>query len=271
MDEAIIYYKELLSGFTAMSRQLLKENLIGIYLHGSAAMGCFHPKKSDLDLILIVEHGIPDTVKTAFMEHVMKLNEAAPPKGLELSIIKREFCNPFVYPTPFELHFSVTHIGWWRENPKSYIEHMNGTDKDLAAHFTIINTYGIVLFGRSIKEIFGDVPKECYLDSIWTDIQNAHKDILEHPSYIILNLCRVLAYIKDGLILSKKSGGEWGLAHLPQDYHALLQGALQSYVSESEETFAVSPNEAQTFADNMLAQIRRLASHGTDTIPLLSC
>ncbi len=258
MEKASTYYKELLSELTSISRQLLKENLIGIYLHGSAAMGCFQPDKSDLDLILVVKHSIPDAVKMAFMEHIIKLNEAAPPKGLELSIIKQEFCNPFLYPTPFELHFSPAHIDWWKENPKSYIENMNGTDKDLAAHFTIINAYGIVLFGNSIKETFGNVPKECYLDSIWADIQNAHEDILEHPAYIILNLCRVLAYIKDGLILSKKSGGEWGLLHLPQNHHALIQNALQSYVSEPEEAFPFSSYKAQLFADNMLAQIRPL-------------
>lgn len=269
MNEATVYYKELLSELTAISKQLLKENLIGIYLHGSAAMGCFHPEKSDLDLILVVEHNIPDAVKTAFMEHVISLNETAPPKGLELSIVKQEFCNPFVYPTPFELHFSLAHIGWWKENPKSYIENMNGMDKDLAAHFTIINAYGIVLFGRSIKEAFGDVPKEYYVDSIFMDIQNAHEDILEHPVYVILNLCRVFAYVKDGLILSKKSGGKWGLDKLPQKHHALLQGALQSYSSESEEKFTFSPNEAQAFADDMLAQIKPLLSHGINapTLP----
>lgn len=258
MNEATVYYKELLSELTAISRQLLKENLIGIYLHGSAATGCFHPEKSDLDLILVINHSISDAAKTAFMEHVIRLNETAPPKGLELSIVKQEFCNPFVYPTPFELHFSSAHIDCWKENPKSYIENMNGTDKDLAAHFTIINAYGIVLFGRSIKETFGSVPHRCYADSIWADIQNAHEDILEQPVYVTLNLCRVLAYLKDGLILSKKAGGEWGLAKLPQSCHALLRWSLQSYSSESEERFTFSPSETQTFADNLLAQIRSL-------------
>lgn len=254
-------YKELLLQFTEMSRQLLGDNLTGIYLHGSAAMGCFHPETSDLDLILVVKHGIPDDIKTAFMEHTIKFNEAAPQKGMELSIVKQEFCKPFVYPTPFELHFSAMHLNWFKEDPKSYIEKMNGADKDLAAHFTIINTYGMVLFGRKIEEVFDAVPKECYVDSIWTDIQNAHEDILEHPVYVILNLCRVLAYLKDSLILSKKAGGEWGLALLPQKYHALIHHALQSYSAETKENAIFAPNEMLAFADDMLTQIRLLAFH----------
>lgn len=43
-------YEDFLSRFTGMSRDTLGENLIGVYLHGSAAMGCFNPAKSDLDL-----------------------------------------------------------------------------------------------------------------------------------------------------------------------------------------------------------------------------
>lgn len=39
---------------------------------------------------------------------------------------------------------------------------------------------------------------------------------------LILNLARVLAYLKDGLVLSKKEGGEWGINHIPEMYHGLM-------------------------------------------------
>ena len=35
-------YSEVLDGFTKCSIEILQENLVGIYLHGSAAMGCFN-------------------------------------------------------------------------------------------------------------------------------------------------------------------------------------------------------------------------------------
>ncbi|WP_300783397.1 hypothetical protein [uncultured Acetatifactor sp.] len=34
--------------FVAESREILGENLVGIYLHGSAVMGCFNEKKAIL-------------------------------------------------------------------------------------------------------------------------------------------------------------------------------------------------------------------------------
>jgi len=245
---------ELLSRFTEMCRAVLGDNLTGVYLHGSAVMGCFNPEKSDLDFILVVKDTVPDAEKMAFMENAVKLNEYAPSKGFEWSIVKKEVCSPFVYPTPYELHFSNTHLKWFRENPVDYIRKMRGVDKDLAAHFTVINHYGKVLYGEEIGKVFGTVPKEDYIDSIWLDIENACEDIVSEPVYIILNLCRVLAYLRDGLVLSKKAGGEWGLDALPKKYHPLIQNALTAYTGGGEVPF---PSEnGQEFADEMISRLK---------------
>lgn len=158
-------FEDLLQRIIKMSKEILQDNLVGIYLHGSAALGCFNPKKSDLDLIFVVEDEIPDAKKRAFMQNITVLNKEAPAKGIELSIVKKEVCDPFVYPTPFELHFSEAHLSWFLENPEDYIAKMKGTDKDLAAHFTIINHCGIVLYGASVEEVFGEVPEKDYIDS----------------------------------------------------------------------------------------------------------
>lgn len=248
-------YENLLQRFTEMSKEILKKDLVGIYLHGSAALGCFHPKKSDLDLIVIVEQNISDDVKLEFMNNVVKLNQEAPAKGMELSIVKKEFCNPFVYPTPFELHFSNMHMNWFRENPKDYVEKMNGTDYDLAAHFTIIKKCGIVLYGKSIDEVFAEVEKKDYIDSIYRDVKQAKEDIFDNPVYIILNLCRVLAYLKGDLVLSKKSGGEWGMKSLPQKYYSIVQEALQSY--NSDKDMIIEQENAMEFAEYMIREIEK--------------
>ena len=36
---------DLLKSFVAQSQNILGDNLVGIYLHGSAVMGCFNEKK----------------------------------------------------------------------------------------------------------------------------------------------------------------------------------------------------------------------------------
>ena len=74
---------------------------------------------------------------------------------------------------------------------------MKGTDKDLAAHFTIIKNRGRCLAGAPIDEVFGEVPGEDYLDSISGDIADAALDLPENMMYYTLNLTRVLAYKKE--------------------------------------------------------------------------
>ena len=227
-------YYDLLTRITSVSRRVLSDSLVGVYLHGSAAMGCFNPNKSDLDLILVVNDTVPDADKLEILRHIVPMNEEAPPKGIELSIVKREYCDPFAYPTPYELHFSPTHIDLFRDSPYEYISRLHGTDRDLAAHFTIINKYGIVLYGEPVDDIFGDVPARDYIDSICFDVENARDDIMSNPLYVTLNLCRVLAYLRDELVMSKKDGGEWGLRTLPHRYHTLIADALRCYDSEAK-------------------------------------
>jgi streptomycin 3"-adenylyltransferase len=125
-------YRDLLERFVQQSIKLLGNDLVGVYLHGSAAMGCMNAEKSDLDLLVVVKNNISDETKGKYMDMVVELNKEAPAKGLELSIVKETVCNPFVYPTPFELHFSIAHLEWYKSNPDDYIDKMMGTDKDLA-------------------------------------------------------------------------------------------------------------------------------------------
>lgn len=240
--------------FVKESREILGDNLVGVYLHGSAVMGCFNEKKSDIDLLVAVNEEISDEIKMRYMDMVVRLNADAPEKGIEMSIVKKAVCKPFVYPTPFELHFSVTHLEWYKANPADYVAKMKGTDRDLAAHFTIIYYRGKCLYGEEIKNVFEKVSRENYLDSILSDIEDAKEDIITNPTYIVLNLCRVLAYKREGLILSKKEGGDWGLKNLPEKYHALIVQALDEY--KADKVTEWNETDARKYALYMLEEIR---------------
>ena len=243
----------LLQGFTEQSKAILKDNLVGIYLHGSAMMGCFDPEKSDIDLIIVVDHSLTDPVKRAYMDMVVGYNAMGPAKGIEMSIVRREVCKPFIYPTPFELHFSAGHLKWYREDPEGYICKMKGEDKDLAAHFTIITNRGTCLYGAPIRDVFAEVPGCDYMDSLWYDISEAPEHIAEDTMYLTLNLARVLAYRKEGLVLPKKEGGEWAMDHLPAEYHPLIRDALREYTEAAQISYDIAL--AGRYADFVIRQI----------------
>lgn len=247
-------YQNILNSIVEQCKKLFGAELVGVYLHGSMAMGCFNPDKSDIDLIIVIKESISNMQKLAFMKCIVDCNKKAPAKGLEISIVKRKYCNPFLYPTPFELHFSPAHLKWFQDAPQDYVENMKGEDKDLAAHFTIIHKYGITLYGETIEKVFAPVPREDYIDSIYKDIENADQDIMEEPMYITLNLCRVLAFLKDGLYLSKEEGGKWGMEHLPVQYRPIILNAAECYATDQD--MEIDGQAGRQFAREMINLVK---------------
>lgn len=250
-----MYDPNLPNAFVCLCREVLADALTGVYLHGSLAMGCFNPVTSDVDLIVVSERGMSREQKRCLMERLIGLNGRAPAKGIEMSVVLRSFCDPFVYPTPFELHFSPMHLPLYRADPDAYLQQMQGVDPDLAAHFTMIRQRGVTLYGAPASDVFGPVDTAYYADSIWLDVQSAQEDVCKNPIYTVLNLCRVLAFLQERLYLSKQEGGEWGLRHLHAPHDVLVAQALRCYRSGQ----AMRPDEAlaQSFARQMLGEIRR--------------
>lgn len=247
--------QKLLDSFVIQSENILKDNLTGIYLHGSIAMGCFNGQKSDIDLIVVVQRELSNAIKRQYMDKIVELNDQASGKGLELSVVRESACNPVIYPTPYELHFSAIHLNRYASDPEEYIEKMKGMDKDLAAHFKIIRHRGKTIYGRNVSSVFSEVSDQNYMDSIWSDVEKAEEGINGNPTYVILNLCRVLAYASEKLILSKREGGEWALRRIPsQGFKRIIADALEDYgggrVIKTDSPAAVE------FAETMLREIR---------------
>ena len=261
-DEAIAILKlqpdhtgeEIIRRFVNCSAGILREKLTGIYLHGSAAMGCYQPKKSDLDFLVVIREALTEDEKREYMDRIVGLDANGPAKGIEMSVVMKDVCNPFVYPTPYLLHYSRMHMEWYRRDPEDYIRKMTGTDKDLAAHITVIRERGICLCGLPVNEVFGEVPEEAFIDSVLDDVSGAAEEIADHPMYLILNLTRVLGYLEERKVLSKKEGGMWGLRNLPERYHPLIRSALRDYEDSAEAQY--DPVLSGEFASYMLRRIR---------------
>jgi len=246
-------YNPILQQIKENCVEVIQDNLVGIYVHGSIAFNCFRWENSDIDYIVVVNRALSNNVKNELMKETVQISKSAPPGGLEMSVVLKEHCLNFEYPTPYDLHFSDMHKDWYENNPLEYCEKMNGVDIDLAAHFTIIKEVGIVLYGEPINSVFGVIPKEYYFDSIKNDIQAAKDGVKDNPVYFILNLCRVLAYKNDDLILSKEQGGNWGLKNIDYKYNDLIRAALNRYALDKAMT--IDTDSALDFCDYMINKI----------------
>lgn len=245
MDEFI-----LLDEIEGRYSGILQDNLVGIYVHGSIAFRCFNWNKSDIDFVVVVKKPLTLEQKMKMISMILAETYSGPKKGFEMSVVLAEHCRHFVYPTPYELHFSNRYIDIATEDLKSYCESSHGVDKDLAAHFTIIKALGITICGKSIDKVFGTIPKAAYLSSIKYDVKGAEGAVQSDPINVILNLCRVMAYVQDEKILSKEGGGEWGIKHLPEVFQPLIKDALECYKSYTK-TMNPDPSLAKRFVQFM--------------------
>lgn len=244
---------ELLKEIARACRALLGEALTGIYAHGSLAFGCFRRAVSDIDFLIVTERPVTPDEQIRIIDLMLEKTPLAPEKGFEMSVVLRKHLNPFVYPTPFEVHFSNAYLEECRKDVRAYCMRPHGGDPDLAAHCMVTGKVGRRVDGQAIAEVFGEVPWAAYMDSILKDVKSAAEEITENAIYMTLNLCRVLAAVREEKVLSKADGGRWGLKYLDARWKGLIGDALRAY--EAGGQFTPDPAEAKRFAEEMLRLI----------------
>lgn len=248
--------------YVADVRAILGDALIGVYLHGSLAMGCFNPAQSDLDLLVVTRAPMTATTRRDVAEHLLRASRQ--PAPIEVSFLTLAMLTPWRHPPPFDFHYSEM----WRD---AYTRDLAGErwrawnaseqrDPDLSAHITVVRQRGVALYGPPAAQVFPAVPEADYIAAIVADVAEALDRIYADPVYAILNACRTLAFLQTRQVLSKKEGGEWALERLPLTLRPLTQKALMHYC-DAEYTGAFPAAFLEVFRDYVQQELRqRLAT-----------
>lgn len=219
--------------------KLLEGNMVGIYLHGSLAMGGFHPKKSDIDIIVVTSTAISSQLQERLAMYFLENSNRYYP--IEISFLHKKQLTPWHHPCAYDFHYSEE----WREifsgklsqETTDDFEKAPKTDGDLAAHFTIINKRGICLSGEPIRQVFPKIPKVDYFDSINSDYEECLEEIYNKPVYCVLNMLRVYFYVRDEKISSKLEASEWGIKNLPERLQLTIEKAKKHYEGNEKTIF----------------------------------
>jgi predicted nucleotidyltransferase len=246
VNDILTFYKKLLGG-----------NLLGFYLHGSLAMGCFNPESSDIDFLVVVRDKLTTPKKIEIISYLLKIdNDSAP--SPEMSIVTQASLDNLAYPSPYELHYSKTWRERYRENKVDWEEPRY--DADLVIFYMAIRHNGIRLYGRPAQAAFPEVPRDICIASLAEDMDWLRERIDTIPlEDIVLNPCRHLAFIREGTFVSKTEGGEWGLSHLPHEFADLIHQALAAY-SGAEEVIQPETNTLVKFVDYVRNEFTRLST-----------
>jgi streptomycin 3"-adenylyltransferase len=217
-------------------RAVLGEDMIGVYLHGSAVLDCFGPH-SDIDLVAVLAGPTSDEKKRLLAARLLDVSAPYdppdPPRPVELDVVTKEVLHPWRYPTPLDFHYSEE----FREKVRSGdLEAWNGLEScDLAAHITVLRQAGVVLAGRPIESVFPDVPWCDYAHALSHDLSWFRERFGEIPRYAVLSGPRIWATLATGTPHSKLTGAEWALPRLPPHLRPVLEHGLAVYQGTAAE------------------------------------
>jgi streptomycin 3"-adenylyltransferase len=127
-------------------------------------------------------------------------------------------------------------------------------------HFAVLREHGRALVGPPPATIFPPVPRATLLRGFAGELRWAE----EHapPSYQVLNACRALRFLEEGVLSSKLAGAEWARSRGLQP--ALVDAAARHRRGVTEDQPSAEP------AAELLREVRRrlVAARLTDAARL---
>lgn len=196
-----LYTRSLLNAVLAETG----EDLIGLYLYGSAATGPFLSGQSDLDALLVVRDWLGLERVRALIERVRRLQRPTAFKGLDLwTIPLSSTLTPRADPA-FECWLLTTIGSELMGGP----EHPG--DARLVLLYAMCREHGLAVAGPSPAAVFGPLEREWLIDAMRVDLA------LTGASgwYRVLNACRTLHFLEEGTMCGKLHGAAWARDRVP--------------------------------------------------------
>ena len=214
----------LLDDLIAGVRAALGDNLVGVYVRGSLALGDFDPATSDVDFFAVTERPVNQVEFAALAALHARLSASDNPFGdqLEGPYVDRPAARRYEpgrrYPT----------IG--RGETLAWTEHgANWVLERWAAR-----EHGVRLLGPDPRELFARVTPDEIRQAVrdrlpdWADFARATDDLDWHThrgekAYVVETMCRALCTLATGELRSKRQAVVWALATLSEPWRGLVE------------------------------------------------
>ena len=134
----------------------LGEDLVAVYLHGSAVLGGFRWERSDLDLLALSRAALSDQQFGRVVGALAPLNY--PANGLEFTLMTAGEASQPELPAPgFQLHVTT---GGWRSARNVVDGRLREGDRDLVLHLAVCREHGDAIVGPPARSALAELPGE---------------------------------------------------------------------------------------------------------------
>ena len=206
--------KQKLSNYSKELLEIFGDDLLGVYLYGSLARGCYHPAASDVDIIVVTKGQYKEPDTSAILQ--IHLNVGTPVDAAFVS--EAQLCTD-VFPTP------VTFL--MKSMPDYKIVYVPEGRGDFLLQRQDVYEAGVALVGALPKDQFNPVPWPLLTQSL----DYLFPYIVSHFKNPVLMLCRIAhAWTKHSLC-GKKQAGEWAAEALGEQWSPVISTALAEYAN----------------------------------------
>jgi streptomycin 3"-adenylyltransferase len=240
-------------------KELLEDQIVGVYLYGSAVSGGLHPN-SDVDILVLTNSSLSESTRTDLAKRLMKISgiPGNPNIGrpLEVTVVNQKNVVPWCYPPKFEFMYGE----WLREQfEKGEIPEATD-DPDLVLLLAQLERNNVCLFGPEPQEVLEPIP--------WEDIQRAMRDSLPgliaslkgDERNVILTVARMWYTASTGGFSSKDVAAAWAISQLPEEQAALLNHARRAYLGEVIDQWQEKEAEVAALLTAMINCIKPLVN-----------
>ena len=182
---------------------LLGSRRIGIWLFGSAALGDFDTRRSDIDIQAVASTEIPVIERTRLATALSHEALPCPVRGLEFVLYSREGLAQAGGPA-FQLNLNTG---------ARMAQHVSYTADDDPRFWFVLDVaigreHGRPLAGPTASEVFPSLPRHLILRSLRESLawQQRHDPT---GAAVVLGACRAWAWAADGQWLSKGDAAAW--------------------------------------------------------------
>jgi hypothetical protein len=199
-DTGVAYTEEVCRAL----RETLGAALTGVYLHGSAVLGGFDPRRSDIDILAVTSRSLSRDERHAVAARLSHGRLHCPAAGLEFGLVTEASARTLSPAPLFEIDVSS---GRGKSDQVAFGAAAEG-GTDYVMHFASCADHGVALYGPDPASTFVRIPRGYLLEAFYGELGWA----LEHAplEYQVLNSCRAWRYLDEGVLCSKIDGGQWG-------------------------------------------------------------
>ena len=188
----------------ASLQEVLGDALGGVYYVGSIALGGYVAGESDVDIVAVSGHAIPDQMKPSIAGAVFDTTMSCPARGLEFTLYRREVAES----SPVAADFEVNVNGGPRMAQVIHLESRGEPRFWYVLDRAIAHRCGVVICGPPPAEAFAEVSRRALLD-VMIESMRWHREHEKATVNSVLNASRAWRFAVENGLGSKLEGAAW--------------------------------------------------------------